>query len=61
MAELNAHPPACVIVAGEPVLGTFDGIPNAVRVPDLARWIDANYPRREQIGRFTVGLPENRR
>ena len=58
MAELTSNPPACVIVAGEPVLGSFDGVPNHVRVPELARWIDANYPRREQIGRFTVGLPE---
>ena len=58
MAELASNPPACVIVAGEPVLGSFDGVPNHVRVPELARWIDANYPRREQIGRFTVGLRE---
>lgn len=54
MAQLNANPPLCVIVAGEPTIGTFDGVPNAVRVPELAYWIDANYPRKTQIGRFTV-------
>jgi hypothetical protein len=54
MAELNANPPLCVIVAGEPTIGAFDGVSNVVRVPDLAHWIDANYPRRTQIGRFTV-------
>lgn len=54
MAELNAHPPSCVIIKGTPELGNFDGVSNAQRVPDLARWIDANYPRRIEIGRFTV-------
>ena len=54
MAELNANPPLCVVVAGEPTIGTFDGVSNAVRVPELAHWIDANYPRKTQIGRFTV-------
>ncbi|HUP50038.1 MAG TPA: hypothetical protein VNA04_14735 [Thermoanaerobaculia bacterium] len=57
MAELSANPPACVIVAGEPVLRQFDFIPHEVRVPDLARWIDANYPERLQMGRFTVAIP----
>ena len=54
MAQLNANPPLCVIVAGEPTIGTFDGVSNAVRVPELAHWIEANYPRKTQIGRFTV-------
>lgn len=54
MAQLNANPPLCVVVAGEPTIGTFDGVPNSVRVPELAHWIEANYPRRTQIGRFTV-------
>lgn len=58
MGELSGNPPACVIVAGDRVLREFDGIPNEVRVPDLARWIEANYPRRIEIGRFTVAARE---
>ncbi|HEX7833421.1 MAG TPA: hypothetical protein VF787_27470 [Thermoanaerobaculia bacterium] len=54
MAELNANPPVAVIVRGDPALGAFDGVSNAQRVPDLAEWIDANYPKRTDIGRFTV-------
>lgn len=54
MAQLEANPPLCVIVAGYTEVGTYDGVPNTVRVPDLARWIDANYPRRTQVGRFVV-------
>jgi hypothetical protein len=54
MAQLNAHPPVAVIVAGYPEIAAFDGVPNPTRVPELARWIDANYPKRTQIGRFVV-------
>jgi hypothetical protein len=54
MAQLNANPPAFVIVAGDPNIANFDGVSNRDRVPELARWIDANYPVRTQIGRFTV-------
>jgi len=55
MAQLKANPPVCVIVSGDPVIANFDGVSNAVRVPELARWMDANYPKRTQIGRFVVG------
>lgn len=58
MGELTANPPACVIVAGDRILREFDGVPNEVRVPDLARWIEANYPRRVEIGRFSVAVRE---
>ncbi|HET8798810.1 MAG TPA: hypothetical protein VFO89_14040, partial [Thermoanaerobaculia bacterium] len=54
MGELTANPPVAVIVRGDPNIAAFDGVPNAARVPDLAAWIDANYPRRTEIGRFTV-------
>ena len=54
MAELNANPPAHVIVEGTRVFREFDGVSHEVRVPDLARWVDANYPRRVEIGRFVV-------
>ena len=54
MAQLNAKPPEYVIVAGDPNIASFDGVSNRDRVPDLAAWIDANYPKRTQIGRFTV-------
>ncbi len=54
MAQLNANPPLAVIVGGDPNLAAFDGVSNRDRVPDLAAWIDANYPNRQQIGRFTL-------
>ena len=54
MAQLNANPPVCVIVAGDPAIANFDGVSNRDRVPELARWIDANYPKRTTIGRFVV-------
>jgi hypothetical protein len=54
MAELNAHPPVAVIVSGDPVIASFDGVSNRTRVPELATWIDANYPKRTKIGRFEV-------
>jgi hypothetical protein len=54
MAQLTSNPPAHVILAGDPALANFDGVSNRDRVPDLAKWIDANYPKRTQIGRFTV-------
>ena len=54
MAQLEARPPLCVIVSGYKEVGTYDGVPNDVRVPALARWIEANYPRRTQVGRFVV-------
>jgi hypothetical protein len=57
MRQLDEHPPACVILKGIEALGSFDGVPNDVRVPELARWIDAHYPRRVQIGRFVVAAP----
>ncbi len=54
MGQLSANPPVCVIVEGDPVIANFDGVSNRTRVPDLAAWIDANYPKRTQIGRFVV-------
>jgi hypothetical protein len=57
MRQLRQNPPACVVVKGIEALGSFDGVPNAVRVPELARWIDSRYPRRVQIGRFVVATP----
>lgn len=54
MAELSAHPPVAVIVKGDPAIADFDGVSNRTRVPGLADWIDANYPKRTQIGRFEV-------
>ena len=54
MAQLNANPPLCVILSGYPEVAAFDGVANRDRVPELARWIDVNYPKRTQIGRFLV-------
>lgn len=57
MAELEQNPPVAVILGGYPSVAVFDGVPNEQRVPRLAAWIDANYPRRTQIGRFIVATP----
>ncbi len=54
MAQLNANPPVAVIVEGNPEIAAFDGVSNRDRVPELARWIDGNYPTRTQVGRFVV-------
>ena len=54
IAQLEANRPACVIIKGYDVVANYDGLPYTIRVPALAKWIDANYPRRSQIGRFTV-------
>jgi len=54
MTQLKVDPPIAVILGGEPVIAVFDGLSNSDRVPALAQWIDANYPRRTQIGRFVV-------
>jgi hypothetical protein len=54
LADLRAHPPACVIVRSGMNLDAFDGVPNSVRAPEIFSWVEANYPRRFAIGRFTV-------
>jgi hypothetical protein len=54
MAQLQANPPACVVLGGYEVLQSFDGVPSEMRVPALAAWIESNYPKRVQIGRFLV-------
>ena len=54
MRQLAASPPPVVIVSGSPNVDQFDGLSNRERVPRLFAWIDANYPRRNRIGRFVV-------
>jgi hypothetical protein len=54
MAELQANPPVCVILGGEPAVAVFDGVPNEQRVPELFQWVNANYTKRTEIGRFIV-------
>lgn len=54
MAQLKAHPPSCIIVHGPNHLDEIDGVSLRRRVPKLAEWIDANYPRRVEIGRYVV-------
>jgi len=54
MAQLEANRPACVIIQGYEAVAKYDGLPYTTRVPALAAWIDATYPRRVQVGRFTV-------
>src|SRR5262249_40010580 len=57
LQQLEKTPPVFVIVDGLPVLGSLDGVPNRDRVPAIAAWVDAHYPARQQIGRYTVALP----
>jgi hypothetical protein len=57
LAELERNRPVAVILGGYPAVAIFDGVPNQQRVPQLAAWIDAHYPRRTDIGRFTVATP----
>lgn len=54
MKELRASMPVCVILGGEPAVAVFDGVPNDVRVPELFQFVNANYTKRTQIGRFIV-------
>jgi hypothetical protein len=54
MGQLNTHPPVAVVLSGYPEIAAFDGVDNRTRVPELARWIDANYPQKTQVGRFMV-------
>jgi hypothetical protein len=55
-AQLAAHPPELVIVKGPHGFDHFDGVTHAQRAPELASWIDANYPRRVEIGRYVVAV-----
>ncbi len=57
LQQLERTPPVFVIMEGLPVLGRLDGIPNRDRVPAIAAWVDARYPARQKIGRYTLALP----
>ena len=54
LRQLTANPPACVIMHGTPTLDAFDGVSNRQRAPEVFAWVESNYPRVVQIGRFTV-------
>lgn len=54
LAELRTHPPAVVVMRSAMKLDAFDGVPNSVRAPEVFAFVEANYPRRFEIGRFTV-------
>jgi len=54
LGELEANPPACVILEGMKELDGFDGVSNRERVPALFAWAEAHYPRRTRAGRFVV-------
>lgn len=57
LAELNAHPPALVVMHGLKDLDNLDGVSNRERAPAIFAWVDARFPRRVQAGRYTVALP----
>ena len=54
MTRLRASPPDFVVLQAPGVPSGFDGLENEMRVPELAQWIKANYPRRLQVGKFLV-------
>ena len=54
LRQLAATPPACVIVHGTPMLDSFDGVSNRERAPEVFAWVERNYPRLVQVGRFTL-------
>jgi len=54
LTRLRANPPDFVVLETPEVPRGFDGIDNEARVPALAQWIKANYPRRVQVGKFLV-------
>jgi hypothetical protein len=56
LRELNAHPPVFVVLEGNKIQGSLDGIANRDRVPPIAEWIDAHYPVRVNTGRFVVAF-----
>ena len=57
LAQLNAHPPALVVLHGIPKMDELDGVSNRERAPRIFAWVDAHYPRRVRAGRFEVALP----
>jgi hypothetical protein len=57
MRQLAANPPMFVVLSGNTILGSLDGIANRDRVPTIATWIDAHYPVHVQAGRFVVAFP----
>lgn len=56
MAQFNAHPPTVVILQGPNHLDAADGVSLRQRVPKLAAWIDANYPKHIEVGRYVVAV-----
>jgi hypothetical protein len=56
LRELNAHPPVFVVIEGNKIQGSLDGIANRDRIPQIAAWIDARYPVRVSAGRFVVAF-----
>jgi len=57
LRELSAHPPRLVVLHGLKNLDELDGISNRERAPAIFAWVDAHYPRRMQVGRYSVALP----
>jgi hypothetical protein len=57
MKQLERRRPLFVVISGHPTLANIDNVSNAQRTPDIAAWIDRNYPRRVTVGRYTIGLP----
>lgn len=54
LRQLDANPPACVILQGLKTLDGIDGVTNRERIPAIFAWVEARYPRRITAGRFVV-------
>ena len=57
MKQLEHRRPAFVVISSHPSLANIDGVSNSQRTPEIADWINRNYPKRVTIGRYTIGLP----
>lgn len=54
LADLKADPPALVLWDTTTVFADSDGIPIADRFPEIAEWIEQNYPVEIRVGDSTI-------
>ena len=57
LRDLNASPPAFVLLESGTYLDALDGIPNSTRIPKVWEYALKNYPVRQRVGETVVALP----
>jgi hypothetical protein len=57
--QLEARPPAAVLLRHFVPYDTTDGIPNPAWTPELWQYVESHFPRRVQVGETLIALPEN--